>query len=82
MPKLEQPQPKFQWRTALRVTVWGLGLAAVGFAAKEARSFLRSDPRFNSLPSTRFVNPGIAFGSTIIVGMRLKAAISNVGPDE
>jgi cell division protein FtsQ len=46
MPKVEQPRPKFQWRTALRVTVWGLALAAVGFAAKEARSFLRSDPRF------------------------------------
>src|SRR6185295_10648779 len=51
------------------------------------RKYLRASSKLKAAASTkrertRFVNPGIAFGSTIIVGIRKNAAINNVGPDE
>jgi len=40
------PKPKFSWRTALRVTVWLSVFAGLAWGAKQAHSFLLSDPRF------------------------------------
>lgn len=47
MPKPPEPKRKVNWRLALRVSVWALVFASLGYSGVKVHSFMVRDPRFS-----------------------------------